>query len=281
MERIIFWLESKSSDYFEGLHLYESIPTHNKNLLRNLKRTESAFNRQKLIYELRKASKLTTSSLFSKPQQFNTPITQEEIDKKDELEANKIKDLYDKFDNNPWKIYGAYVFKDESPVLNSVKDQEKKTAPLFHQLPVQLRPILLEANNLFKENCLLKTKLNDLSAEQESEAWYIQRQINCNEKANTLAWSKIDYYLEHKCLPPTKKISLSKWSIDKLLYKRNLLEASLSKQRKRLTANKEKLSILEGKELHKLQRAVAKQEKAVLEKEEQLFKIKSELDGKK
>lgn len=101
------------------------------------------------------------------------------------------------------------------------------------------------------------------------------------EKANTLSWSKIDYYLEHKCLPPTSRVNLSKLSVDNLMYKRNLLEASLSKQRKRLTANKDKLSILEGTELHKLQRAVAKQEKAVLDKEEQLFKIKEELNGKK
>ncbi len=246
MERIIFWLESKDSDYFEGLQLYESLPTHNKNLVRNLKRTESAFNRQKLIYELKKV----VHSLPHKQAIISTsPIIE--------------------------------IIASPSAILTSVKEQEKKTAPLFHQLPLQVRPILLEANNLFKENCLLKTELNDLSAEQESDALAIQLQIDRNEKANTLAWSKIDYYLEHKCLPPSTKISLSKWSIDKLMYKRNLLEASLSKQRKRLTLNKEKLSLFEGTELHKLQRTIAKQEKAVLEKEEQLFKIKTELDGKK
>ncbi|MDM1502263.1 hypothetical protein HX071_08600 [Myroides marinus] len=248
MERIIFWLESKNSDYFEGLSLYESLPTHNKNLVRNLKRTESAFNRQKLIYELRKVVNAT-------PTKKTIAVTP----------------------TSPVEETTISI----SPVLNSVKDQEKKTTPLFHQLPLQVRPILLEANNLFRENCLLKTELNDLSAEQEAEALSIQIQIDRNEKANTLAWSKIDYYLEHKCLPPTTKISLSKWSIDKLMYKRNLLEASLSKQRKRLKANKEKLSILEGTELHKLQRLITKQDKSVLEKEEQLFKIKSELDGKK
>ncbi|ALU25266.1 hypothetical protein [Myroides odoratimimus] len=248
MERIIFWLESKNSNYFEGLSLYESIPTHNKNLVRNLKRTESAFNRQKLIYELRKVVNATP------PKKTITVTLTSPVEE---------------------------VMISPSPVLTSLKNQEKKTAPLFHQLPVQVRPILLEANNLFKENCLLKTELNELSAEQEAEALSIQIQIDRNEKANTLAWSKIDYYLEHKCLPPTKKISLSKWSIDKLMYKRNLLEASLSKQRKRLKANKDKLSVLEGTELHKLQRLITKQDKSVLEKEEQLFKIKSELDGKK
>lgn len=248
MERIIFWLESKDSDYFEGLRLYESLPTHNKNLVRNLKRTESAFNRQKLIYELKKV--------------VNVPIQKKEL-----------------------PIYTTSpvveITISPSPVLTSVQDHEKKIAPLFHQLPAQVRPILLEANNLFKENCLFKTELNELHADQEAEALAIQIQIDRNEKANTLAWSKIDYYLEHKRLPPTSKVSLSKWSIDKLMYKRNLIEASLSKQRKRLTTNKEKLSILEGTELHKLQRTVAKQEKAVLEKEEQLFKIKEELNGKK
>lgn len=248
MERIIFWLESKDSDYFEGLRLYESLPTHNKNLVRNLKRTESAFNRQKLIYELKKV--------------VNVPI------QKKELPTSTTSPVVE-------------ITISPSPVLTSVQIQEKKTVPLFHQLPAQVRPILLEANNLFKENCLLKTELNELQADQEAEALSIQVLIDRNEKANTLAWSKIDYYLEHKCLPPTSKVSLSKWSIDKLMYKRNLLEASLSKQRKRLTANKDKLSILEGKELHKLQRTVAKQEKAVLEKEEQLFKIKEELNGKK
>lgn len=248
MERISFWLEFKDSDYFEGLRLYESLPTHNKNLVRNLKRTESAFNRQKLIYELKKV--------------VNVPI------QKKELPISTTSPVVE-------------ITISPSPVLTSVQNQEKKTAPLFHQLPVQVRPILLDANNLFKENCLLKTELNDLPADKEAEALAIQIEINRNEKANTLAWSKIDYYLEHKCLPTTSKVNLSKLSVDKLMYNRNLLEASLSKQRKRLTANKEKLHILEGTELHKLQRTVAKQEKAVLEKEERLFKIKTELDGKK
>ncbi|MDM1043951.1 hypothetical protein HX004_03710 [Myroides sp. 1354] len=54
MERIIFWLESKDSPYMEGLDLYESLPNHNKNLTRNLRRNETALNRQKLRYELKK-----------------------------------------------------------------------------------------------------------------------------------------------------------------------------------------------------------------------------------
>ena len=54
MERIVFWLESKDSNYFEGLDLYKALLNCNKNLLRNLQRGETAFNKQKLIYELKK-----------------------------------------------------------------------------------------------------------------------------------------------------------------------------------------------------------------------------------
>ncbi|WP_353158459.1 hypothetical protein [Myroides odoratus] len=248
MERIIFWLESKDSPYMEGLDLYESLPNHNKNLARNLRRNETALNRQKLRYELKKY-------IDVQPKQSTTVF-------------------------KPVPAQIAPV-QPSSPVIESVKKEESKTAPLFHQLPTQLRPTLLEANNLFKENCLLKAELNDLPFEAEEQALLIMRKIDQNVKANELAWSKIDYWLEHKQLPKDNTVVVAKLTMDQLINQRNLLESSISRLKKRLTANKTKIAQADIQEQNKLSIKISKQEKLLLEKEELLFQLKAEIDERK
>lgn len=248
MERIIFWLESKDSPYMEGLDLYESLPNHNKNLTRNLRRNETALNRQKLRYELKKYIDVQPKSSTTVSISVPAPIA---------------------------------PVQPSSPVVESVKKEESKTAPLFHQLPTQLRPVLLEANNLFKENCLLKAELNDLPFEAEEQAILIMRKIDQNVKANELAWSKIDYWLEHKQLPKDNTVVVAKLTMDQLINQRNLLESSISRLKKRLTANKTKIAQADIQEQNKLSIKISKQEKLLLEKEELLFQLKAEIDERK
>lgn len=160
------------------------------------------------------------------------------------------------------------------------KPSKEKVSPLFHQLPAELRVVLLEANNIFKENCLLKIELNELGVDKESEALNIQLQIDKNFRANKICWDKIEYWQEHKQLPKSIDIPISKWSMDKLLKEVALLQSSVSRQEKRLLENKEKIKAEEGKELDRLLRLIAKQERDVIQKREQLFHLKTEIDVK-
>ncbi len=248
MERIIFWLESKDSPYMEGLDLYESLPNHNKSLVRNLRRTENPLNRQKLIYELKKFVQMRPKTIAVVSVPVLTPIV---------------------------------PMQSSSPVVESIKKEESKTTPLFHQLPSPLRPVLLEANSLFKENCLLKAELNDLPYEAEEQALLIMRKIDQNVKANELAWSKIDYWLEHKQLPQDNTVVVAKLTMDQLINQRNLLESSISRLKKRLNANKTKIAQSDIQDQNKLSIKIAKQEKSILQKEELLFQLKAEIDERK
>ena len=170
---------------------------------------------------------------------------------------------------------------EKKTVEASVDKETKRVAPLFHELPNELRPVLLEANNLFKENCLLKVQLNECAVLDEEKALQIIIQIDRNFRANQMCWDKINYWKTHKILPKeTRVLSISSWSMDKLLKQQNLLSSSLSKMEKRLKENKTKVKDLEGNELERIKRAIAKQEKEVIKKREELLKIKVEIDVK-
>ena len=117
MEILQNWLES-GCDYAKGVVIYGNLPKHNPLLLKSFKKKHNSFNAEKLKYELKKF-----------------------IDKYEQLEfVTEIK-----------QAVSAVVV----PVQNSVSEKEQKQAVLFHQLPEPLRPVLLEANQLFKENCML------------------------------------------------------------------------------------------------------------------------------
>lgn len=241
MEKIQEWIDN-GADYALGLVLYKELPSCNKLLLRNFERKETPLNRQKLIYELNKFVKAPVQTVLGR----NSP----------------------KKDNTPY------------PSVIASAQKEKATTTLFHQLPTELRPVLLEANNLFKENCLLKTELNELAAHQEAEALAIQLTIDSNFKANQLCWDKIEYWQKHKELPRSFDTPISKWSMDKLLKQQSLLQSSLSRMEKRLQENKVKMETATGKEYDRIFRAMTKQEKDILSKREELFHLKKEIDVK-
>lgn len=244
MERIKNWLNNPT-DYQEGITIYKSLKTCNKMLLRNFERTETALNKQKLIYELRKVAQIPMP---------NIPSSTTFIISKTTTESNKPE--------------------------QTIESEDKRIAPLFHELPAELRPILLEANNMFKENCLLKTELNELKADQEKEALEIILTIDRNWKANQICWDKIEYFQKHRELPKSLDVPISSYSMDKLLKEQALLQSSVCRQEQRFAENKEKIRTAEGKEINRLQRLLLKQEKDILEKREKLFKIKNEIDVK-
>lgn len=250
MNAIEQW-KAKGTPYQEGVLLYASSPSHNKTLLKNFQRKENAQLLEKLKYELSKIDK----SVKAKP--VKKEVTQKPI------LGQKVSTLN---------------------VVQYIEQQQTqyntKQALYFHELPAELRPILLEANTLFKEMCFLKVKLNELPAEAESKALDIQIEISKKQKQNALCWKKLDYWKIHKVAPKEAKSEFKTLSPANLLKKEQYLFASISKMKKRLVENKELLKIAnEVSEVNKLQRAIAKQESTLIAKNEELLTIKRLING--
>lgn len=242
METIQKWFND-GCDYATGIVIYGNLPKHNPTLLRNLKKKNNSFNVEKLKYELKK--------------------------------------YIEKFEQN---VFVAQIQKEVAqvaiPVIEKVTDSEKKQAVLFHQLPEVLRPVLLEANQLFKENCLLKVNLNELPAHAEATAIAIQIKIHSNFRKNQLCWQKIDLFLEKRIVPDAVKHGFEELTPAGLLRQQQLLYASISKLNTRLKSNREaleKTTVLAIKS--KIERQISKQEENLIQQNEKLIIISNLIDG--
>ena len=172
----------------------------------------------------------------------------------------------------------------EVSVVQYIEQQQiqytTKQALYFHELPEELRPILLEANTLFKEMCLLKVQLNELPAEAETKALQLQTKISQKQKRNALCWKKLDYWKTHKVAPKESKGKFETLTPANLVKQEQYLFASISKMKKRLESNRELLKTTVGiVELNKLQRTISKQESTLIAKNEELLKIKALING--
>lgn len=246
MEVIQQWLDN-GADYSKGVDIYKNTKGCSKMLLRQFALRETAQRKEKLIYELKKL--IPKVSVL--PANLTAPV----------VNTKTVK---------------------ENVVLQTAEKENKRIAPLFHELPAELRPVLLEANNLFKENCLLKVQLNEVPAENEEAALQIQISIARNFKANAVCWDKIEFWQKHKQLPKATSVqSISAYSMDLLLRKQHLLNSSVCKMEKRLQINQSKLQTEDNPaERNKLLRKIAKQEKEILQKREEQLLIKTTIDVK-
>ncbi|HLU84602.1 MAG TPA: hypothetical protein VKZ45_03960 [Vicingaceae bacterium] len=156
MEVIQQWLDS-GTDYQKGVEIFKNTKGCSKMLLRQFALCENVQRKEKLIYELKK---LLPTKLNALPTQLTAPV----------IKQPEKKEI----------------------VLNTAEKESKRIAPLFHELPPELRPILLEANNLFKENCLLKSELNEVVIADEATALSIQIKIDRNFKANAMCWDNVN-----------------------------------------------------------------------------------------
>jgi hypothetical protein len=246
METLQQWFNN-DCPYQEGVVLYENHPKCNRNLLTHFKKKHTALLHEKLKYELRK--------FLDKPH----------------LSVKTIKTAL-----KPTVVTSVNVEE-----LTSVISLTKKQSLYFYQLPEQLRPVLLEANQLFKENCYLKSLLNDLPASAENKALELQLQIARNFKQNALCWKKIDYYQEHKVLAETAVSEFESLTPAALLRKQQLLYASISKLNTRLKTNRILLKdAFMVADKNKLERMIAKQENNLIKQNEQLLTITNLIDGK-
>lgn len=253
MEVIQQWLDS-GADYNKGVEIYKNTKGCSKMLLRQFALRETTQRKEKLIYELKKLIPKQVSVLPTKltalPTKLTAPVAKQQ--------------------------------PKEQVVLQTAEKESKRIAPLFHELPPELRPVLLEANNLFKENCMLKAELNEVAIEDEATALQIQIRISRNFKANAVCWDKIEYWQKHKQLPKETSVeNISAYSMGKLLREQANINSSVSRMEKRLKINQANLSAEENPaERNKLLRKIAKQEKDILQKREQQLIIKNTIDVK-
>ncbi|PIF32998.1 hypothetical protein CLU81_3568 [Flavobacterium sp. 9] len=242
MEILQNWIKD-GCDYATGIIIYGNLPKHNSLLLKNFKKKNNSFNREKLKYEL-----------------------------------NKFIEKYDQnvFVSNVQKT----VLEIVKPVLEIVPKNDQKQAVLFHQLPETLRPVLLEANQLFKENCMLKVQLNELPQHAEKAAIAIQIRIHSNFKKNELCWQKIDLFLEKRIISDTPKSEFSELTPAGLLKRQQLLYASISKLNTRLKQNRVLLNNADNvANRAKIERMINKQEQNLINKNETLITISNLIDG--
>lgn len=254
MNAIEQW-KANGTPYNEGVLLYASLPTHNKVLLKNFQKKQTPQLLEKLKYELSKID--------------NSAQTVTNVQKRTKTEQNGT--------------IGQKVSKTE--VVQYIEQQQTnyttKQALYFHELPAELRPILLEANTLFKEMCLLKVQLNELPAEAEIKALQLQTEIAQKQKKNALCWEKLDYWKTHKIAPKEAKGKFETLSPANLVKQEQYLFASISKMKKRLELNRELLKTASGViEVNKIQRTIAKQESTLIAKNEELLNLKNIINGK-
>jgi hypothetical protein len=254
MDAITQWI-ANGTPYEEGIRIYANLPSHNKILLRNFQKKQSEVLSEKLKYELEKY----LNEITYIPKKQNTVILPPKITAPEVIVPK-----------------ATFVQHIELSTLTSAKKQ----AIYFHELPEELRPVLLQANALFKEMCFLKVELNELPEHAEKKAIEIQLQIDKNQKENANCWTKIDYWQTHKISPKMEVSEFSKLSPAELLRKEQYLFASISKLNKRLVDNRAQLLTTTSlKEHNRISRAIEKQEGNLIVKNDELLTIKRLIHG--
>lgn len=252
MEEVNQWFESEFI-FATGVELYKKHAKVNVNLLRMFSK-ETPFTKEKLKYELQKLCKSSSNTIVISKAKENSGIA---------------------------IIPRIPIISVEETIEKSFEEKNKKNAVFFHQLPPELQPELLKANTYWKENCLLKVQLNNLPDNAEAEALELQFKIADNWKANSLCWKKIDHYLEFRQLPKNDLSEFDNLTPAQLLRKQQLLYQNISKMKKRLEENKEiLLDPKNNQEKARLEKLVAKQNKDLISKEDELVNVTRIIDGK-
>jgi hypothetical protein len=247
MESIQKWLDT-GCKYPEGVALYATMPGCMPVLLKRLQEGHTPVKHEKLKYELRKILKQNPA-----PVPAPTPVP-----------AAAAKPI-------PMPV----------PVTAEPRAPDAKQKLLFHQLPPELRPVLQEANALFAEKCLLKTMLNDLAPEMESEALELCIRIYSLTQKNARCWQKIDYWKEHRALPPLEAPKHYDLGGAQLAKKQQNLFSSISRLKKRLEQNRLQYEAEERTAARaRLLIAIAKKAGNLIKQEDELLAITSLIESK-
>lgn len=241
------WLGDPGRNYQLGLQLYSGV-RHNRNILSLLSRKESKSNMEKLIYELGKFSDVKIQHAIPRRHV-------EEISVSPKIAfQNLMQDL-------------------------EAKEVEKEKL-MFHDLPSELRPVLLEKNRSFFENCYLKVELNELPEDAIDEAFALQVKIDANWKTNALCWKKLDHWIEHRTVIESKPNKFESMTGGQLAKRQQQLFSSVSKLKKRI-AGYEKQTAEETNVglLSKAKRALVKSASNLITQEDELNSITNLIEG--
>ena len=254
MESVQIWFNN-GCKYLDGVALYAALPAFKPALLKMFNKGESALNKEKLKYELKKVS----GSGFKVAGPSPAVVLRQ-----DQNNSPKVK-----------------------PVINPVTTKEAGKLPpginktFLHELPEPLRDVYLEATELFRKNCALKVALNELKPEQVKEALAIQLEIHRNRKRNEQCWGEIDYYKSHKKLLAPAVPEKGNYSPAELVKKQQNLFSSISRLKKRLDENIKQLgtaTTVQGRT--KLQKGIERQQANILGKQKLLFEVNALIEKK-
>lgn len=266
MDAITQWFDN-NTPYDEGVSLYEKLPNHNKILLKNFQKKQSGVHHEKLKYELRKISDSVNKTAVT---------SKSELLPKKQTKMYETEVLY----KNGQSLSKSAENQIVQHIAQTETENKTKQAIYFHQLPSELQPVLLEANTLFKQMCLLKVQLNNVPAHAEKKALAIQTEIAKKQKENALCWQKIDYWQEHKTAPKLQNSDFSNLTPANLVKKEQYLFASISKINSRLKQNRIDIKKTTSvPELNRLDRLISKQENTLITKNEELITIKRLING--
>jgi len=247
MESIQKWLDT-GCKYPEGVELYAAMPGCMPLLLRRLQEGHDPVKHEKLKYELRKILKQNIVPAQPQPVAIPAAVT-------------------------------PVVVVAHAPAEPPAPDAKQKL--LFHHLPPELRPVLQEANALFAEKCLLKTTLNDLAPEMESEALELCTRIYALTQKNARCWQKIDYWQEHRKVPPLEVPKHSALGGAQLAKKQQNLFSSISRLKKRLEQNRLQYEAAEHVAARaRLLAAIAKKAGNLIKQEDELLHITQLIEAK-
>ncbi|CAL2105491.1 conserved hypothetical protein [Tenacibaculum sp. 190524A02b] len=223
----------KDKDYDLGVELYAGLPRSNKQLLYFLKQGYTAKNKVTLMYELNKY-RSTNVSLKSKEKVIKPIIESKE------------------------KVIAKCIHK-------SIENSNERVKMAMLPTPY-LRKRFVEKNNAFYSYCELKYQLNDLPAEEEDKALELITEIMKLNAFIDAIWTEIDYFLEHRKLPPTAN-DYSSWTYREQIKELQLLYQRRSKRTNTLNRWKE-----EFKQLNSPSKE-AKLKAKIAQKEEELNQI--------
>lgn len=245
------WFDS-DKDYQKGVELYLKYGK-NSNLKNRFQMNDSKYNRDKLEYELSKF--------------LDVPVAHKPVVSKVDLSISP--------DGN------FNTVSTEAVAEVTIVENEQKTALLFDDLPPTVRPFLLEANNAFKELCLLKTELNEVPDEDEEKAFGIQKKMEALRTVNENAWRKIDYFLQTGKEIEVKEELLTDLSPAQLVKRQQLQFQKVSKDKKSIEVLMQQLAGSESSLIkQKLKNKIEKAKHKLLIDEDILLKINSLVDGK-
>ncbi|RZJ71086.1 hypothetical protein [Flavobacterium sp.] len=247
------WLAGSRRDYHVGLGLYAGV-RHNRNVLKMLQRKESKANMDKLVYELGKFA--PRASAHEAP---HTHFVEDvaELDSGIKQALSNVSAVF---------IAGA---------------EENRDRLMFHDLPAEMRPVLLEKNQAFARMAFLKIELNALAPEKEREAFQIQTEIVELQKKRDLCWKKLDYWLQHRDVPEAESGDFADFTPEQKVKRQQLLFASISKLKSRVSDYERQLaSDLPVNVKFSVERKLVKSKKNLLSKESELLELTNLIEGR-